>query len=90
MENILKYYEFSDFLSDTSGVFNNNSICYTQLNDTHFLIFEKQNTNYNLYISKYKVIKDIGKTPPEGLQLLAEDYNKSNPAHRLLLKKYLY
>jgi hypothetical protein len=41
MENVFKYYEFTDFFKDESGVFSGNQICFTALNDTHFLIFEK-------------------------------------------------
>jgi len=53
MENIFKYYEFSDFFLDVSGVFSENEISYSVLNETHFLIFEKKNSSYNLYVSKY-------------------------------------
>jgi len=42
MENILKYYQFSAFKKDESGIFSGNEISYSILNDTHFLIFEKK------------------------------------------------
>ncbi|WP_439128409.1 hypothetical protein [Polaribacter sp.] len=89
MENILKYYEFSDFFKDTSNTFSGNEISYTTLNETHFLIFEKQNTIYNLYVSKYKSKKDIGLKPPEILETVVTDYNKSISEHRIALRKYL-
>ena len=49
MENVFKYFEFSDFIKDTSGAFSGSEICFTVLNETHFLIFEKNNSIYNLF-----------------------------------------
>ncbi|MEN8776590.1 MAG: hypothetical protein ABF263_01345 [Polaribacter sp.] len=89
MENILKYYEFSDFFKDNSNTFSGNTISYTTLNATHFLIFEKENNTYNLYVSKYQSKKDIGLKPPEILETVVVDYNKSIPEHRIALRKYL-
>lgn len=90
MENVFKYYEFSEFFTDTSEKFSGNQICHTELNSTHFLIFEKDNGTYNLYVSKYKSVNDIGIHPPEILEVLVKDYNKSNPEHRAMIKQYLY
>lgn len=89
MENVLKYYEFSEFFKDNSETFNGNEIAYTELNETHFLIFEKNNATYNLYVSKYKQQKDIGVKPPEILEILVENYDKSIPEHRIAIKQYL-
>ncbi|MDD7913459.1 hypothetical protein [Polaribacter ponticola] len=44
MENVFKYYEFSLFKKDESGSFSGNDIAFTELNSTHFLIFEKKIT----------------------------------------------
>ena len=88
MENIFKYYEFSAFFLDTSGVFYGNEISFTELNYTHFLIFENRNSSYYLYVSKYQQKKDIGVSKPEILELLVENYNKSIPAHRIAIKQY--
>jgi hypothetical protein len=77
MENVFKYYEFSDFLKDTSNSFSGNDISFSELNATHFLIFEKKQTAYNLYVSKYSNKKDIGHEAPEILELLVENYDKS-------------
>ena len=88
MENIFKYYEFSVFFLDISGVFYGNEISFTELNDTHFLIFENRNSSYYLYVSKYQQKKDIGVSKPEILELLVENYNKSIPAHRIAIKQY--
>ncbi|RSC95987.1 hypothetical protein [Tenacibaculum singaporense] len=90
MENIFRYYEFSDFLKDSSGTFQENEISFSELNKEHFLIFEKKELQYNLYVSKYNSKKDIGKEPPEILELLVENYDKSIPEHRIVLRKYLY
>ena len=90
MINILKYYEFSDFFKDESGAFFGNEISYTELNSQHFLIFEKLNDTYNLYVSKYKAKKDVGFQSPEIVELLVKDYDKSIPSHRIAIKKYLY
>mgnify|MGYP000026481121 CR=1 FL=1 len=90
MENVFKYYEFSDFFEDTSSSFSGNLISYTELNATHFLIFEKNEDAYNLYVSRYTHKKEIGVNPPEILELLVENYDKSIPAHRLLIKQYLH
>ncbi|CAM1368596.1 conserved hypothetical protein [Tenacibaculum sediminilitoris] len=90
MENIFKYYEFSVFFKDNSGVFQENEISFSELNKEHFLIFEKNKSEYNLYVSKYSSKKNIGKEQPEILELLVENYNKSIPEHRIILKKYLY
>lgn len=89
MENIFKYYEFSEFFNDNSDAFSGNEIAFTELNATHFLIFELENENYNLYVSKYLSKKDIGVKPPEILELLVKNYDKSIPEHRLTIKQYL-
>jgi len=89
MENVFKYYEFSTFFLDTSDTFSGNEICFTELNETHFLIFEKKNIAYNLYVSRYQSKKDIGVKSPEILEILVENYDKSIPAHRIAIKQYL-
>ncbi|WP_445758045.1 hypothetical protein [Polaribacter sp.] len=88
MENIFKYYQFSDFLTDASGAFSSNEICFSELNDTHFLIFEKTENTYNLFVSKYKNKKEIGTKSPEILEILVRNYDKSIPEHRNALKQY--
>ena len=94
MENVFKYYEFSDFFLDKSNTFSGNEIAFTELNSEHFLIFEKniQNKleNYSLYVSKYTSKKEIGVKPPLILELLVDNYDKSIPEHRLKIKQYLY
>ncbi|AUC15959.1 hypothetical protein BTO06_12705 [Tenacibaculum sp. SZ-18] len=90
MENVLRYYEFSDFFQDKSGAFKGCEISYTELNSEHFLIFTKKNETYDLYVSKYSSEKEIGLKLPEILELLMEDYDKSIPEHRVILRKYLY
>ena len=89
MENVLKYYEFSTFFKDNSNSFSGNEISYSELNSTHFLIFEIKEDTYNLYVSKYVHKNEIGVKPPEILELLIEDYDKSIPEHRLAIKQYL-
>lgn len=89
MENVLKYYEFSAFKEDLSKAFFGNEIAFSEINDTHFLIFEIKDKKYNLYVSKFKHKTDIGVKPPEILELLVENYNKSIPEHRLAIKQYL-
>ena len=89
MENVFKYYEFSDFFKDVSDSFSGNEIAFSELNATHFLIFEKNKNNYNLYVSKYHQKKDIANKPPEILELLVENYDKSLPEHRIAIKQYL-
>ena len=90
MENVFKYYEFSAFFLDESDTFSGNEISFTELNDTHFLIFEKTNSTYNLYVSRYKHKNEIGSKSPEILELLVESYDKSIPEHRLMIKQYLH
>lgn len=90
MENVLRYYEFSDFFEDKSGAFEGNEISYTELNSEHFLIFTKNNETYDLYVSKYSSEKEVGRKPPEILELLRKNYDKSIPEHRVILRKYLY
>lgn len=89
MENIFKYYEFSIFFTDTSSIFSGNEICFSVLNNQHFLIFEKKDCNYNLYVSKYSSKNEIGVKAPEILELLVKNYDKSKPKHRIILRKYL-
>ncbi len=89
MENVLRYYEFTDFFKDTSGAFSNNEICYTILNEEHFLIFEKVEEQYNLYVSKYKSEKEVGKQVPLILEIVVTNYDKSLPEHRIALRQYL-
>ena len=89
MENVFKYFEFSSFFKDSSNTFSGNEIAYTELNAEHFLIFEKENDSYHLYVSKYKNRKEIGKSSPEILELLVRDYDKSNSKHRVAIRRYL-
>ncbi|QXP72564.1 hypothetical protein H0I31_02355 [Tenacibaculum sp. AHE15PA] len=89
MENVFRYYEFSDFIKDESEAFSGNEICFTILNEEHFLIFEKNKETYNLYVSRYKSKKEVGLKPPEILELLINDYDKSLPEHRIILRKYV-
>lgn len=89
MENVYKYYEFSTFIKDESTAFSGNEICYTELNDTHFLIFEQTKTQLNLYVAKYNKKSEIGVKQPEILEMLVNNYDKSLPEHRLAIKQYL-
>ena len=89
MENIFKYFDFSPFKKDDSNAFNGNQISFTELNAQHFLIFEKKQDIFNLYVSKYSKKEDIGNKPPEILELLVTNYDKSNSEHRVALRRYL-
>jgi hypothetical protein len=89
MENVFKYFEFSDFFKDESGMFSGNEICFTVLNETHFLIFEKINNTYNLHVSKYNNKVEIGVKAALILELVVENYNKSLPEHRIAMRQYL-
>ena len=89
MENILKYYQFSSFRKDESSTFHNNEIAYTSLNNTHFLVFEKQEIHFNLYVARYGSEKEIGSKAPELLELVVANYDKSKPEHRIALRQYL-
>ncbi|MDB2633263.1 hypothetical protein N9Y20_03130 [Flavobacteriaceae bacterium] len=89
MENIFRYFDFSPFIKDQSNAFNGNEISFTELNSKHFLIFEKEQDIFNLYVSKYSKKSDIGNNPAEILELLVSDYDKSNPEHRIALRRYL-
>ena len=89
MENIFKYFDFSPFKKDDSNAFNGNQISYTELNAQHFLIFEKEQDIFNLYVSKYSKKSDIGNKSPEILELLVTNYDKSNSQHRVALRRYL-
>lgn len=88
MENVLKYYEFSPFKKDVSQTFHGNEISYSELNETHFLIFERSNDIYNLYVSRYDHKKEIGVKPPAIIELLIENYDKSIPEHRIAIRRY--
>jgi len=89
MENIFKYFDFSPFKKDDSNAFNGNQISFTELNAQHFLIFEKEQDIFNLYVSKYSKKADIGNKSPEILELLVTNYDKSNSEHRVALRRYL-
>ena len=89
MENIFKYFDFSPFKNDDSNAFNGNQISFTELNAQHFLIFEKEQDIFNLYVSKYSKKSDIGNKSPEILELLVTNYDKSNSQHRVALRRYL-
>ena len=88
MENVLKYFEFTSFFKDQSGAFSYHEIAFTELNSQHFLIFEKVEETYNLYVSKYENKKAIGNEQPEILELIISDYDKSNPSHRVAIRRY--
>lgn len=87
MENVLKYFEFSDFLKDNSQTFTG-EIAYSELNSQHFMVFEKKDNQYDLYVTRFKNKGQIGKQAPEIFELLVEDYDKSNPAHRIAIRRY--
>ncbi|WP_298767579.1 hypothetical protein [uncultured Polaribacter sp.] len=89
MDTILDYFEFSDFFTDKSEAFSGNEIAIRALNETHFLIFEKENEQFNLYVSRYVHKKDVGKNKPEILELVVKNYKKSLPEHRIALRKYI-
>jgi hypothetical protein len=40
-------------------------------------------------VSKYSKKSDIGNKQPEILELLVTNYDKSNPEHRIALRRYL-
>ncbi|NVK53287.1 MAG: hypothetical protein HWD85_10170 [Flavobacteriaceae bacterium] len=88
MTNIFLYYNFGAFFKDESGAFNHHEICFSELNAKHFLVFEKNNDVYNLYVSKFSSKKAIGKEKPEIVELLVKEYNKSLPEHRIILRRY--
>ncbi|MEQ6122996.1 hypothetical protein AAON49_02200 [Pseudotenacibaculum sp. MALMAid0570] len=88
MENVFKYFEFSSFLKDESDTFSGNEIAFSELNSEHFLIFEKEKESYNLYVSKYASKKEIGKSSPEIVERIVTNYDKSNPAHRIAIRRY--
>ncbi|WP_171032363.1 hypothetical protein [Polaribacter aestuariivivens] len=89
MDNVLDYFEFSSFFKDTSNSFSGNDIAFRELNETHFLIFEKNDLKYNLYVSKFAHKNDIGKKKPDILELVVRDYDKSISEHRIALRQYL-
>ena len=89
MENVFKYSEFSSFFKDESSSFSGNEIALSELNSKHFLIFEKEEEQYNLCVSKYKNKSEVGRKPPEILELIIKDYDKSNPVHRVAIRRYL-
>ena len=88
MTNVFLYYNFTPFFKDESDSFSGNDICFSELNSEHFLIFEKNGDNYNLYVSKYQSKKDIGKSKPEILEMLVKNYDKSIPEHRIAIRRY--
>ena len=88
MTNVFLYYDFNSFFKDTSDVFSGNEICYSQLNEEHFLIFEKENEKYNLYVSKYNSKNEVGVKPPLIKELIIENYDKSIPEHRVAIRRY--
>lgn len=90
MDIVLDYYGFSSFFNDSSGVFSNHKISYLALNKQHVLVFELTAENkYNLHVAKYLQLDDVGKKSPEIIETIVEDYNKSNPEHRLALRAYV-
>ena len=88
MTNVFLYYDFTSFFKDESDSFSGNDICFSELNSEHFMVFEKNGENYNLYISKYQSKNEVGKSKPEILELLVENYDKSIPAHRIAIRRY--
>lgn len=88
MTNVFLYFDFKPFFKDASGAFSENEICFSQLNSEHFLIFEKKEDNYNLYVSKYASKNEIGVKPPEILEVLVENYDKNIPEHRIAIRRY--
>ena len=88
MTNVFLYYDFGSFFKDASNTFSGNEICCSELNPEHFLIFEKNNNNYNLYVSKYNSKKEVGINKPIILEMIIENYDKSIPAHRIAIRRY--
>lgn len=88
MENIFRYYEFSPFEEDQSGFFSGHPVSYSQLNDTHYLIFEKEGDAYHLHVARFADSKNIKNKAPELLETLVRNYDKGIPEHRVILKRY--
>ena len=88
MTNVFLYYGFNSFFKDESTTFSGNEICYAELNSEHFLIFEKDNDAYHLYVSKFNSKKEIGVNAPIILEKLIENYDKSIPEHRIAIRRY--
>lgn len=87
MTNVFLYYNFSPFFQDNSGAFSS-EICFSELNSEHFLIFEKDNNVYNLYVTKFESKNAIGKKKPVILEMLVKNYDKSIAEHRVALRRY--
>ena len=88
MTNVFLYYDFKPFFKDESTVFSGNQICYSELNSAHFLIFENNDENFNLYVSKFNSKNEIGKKKPLILEMLIENYDKSISEHRVAIRRY--
>ncbi|MDG1039455.1 MAG: hypothetical protein P8H13_00250 [Polaribacter sp.] len=88
MTNVFLYYDFNSFFKDASDTFSGNDICFSELNAEHFLIFEKNGEHYNLYVSKYKSKKEVGKKKPIILEMIIQNYDKSIPEHRVAIRRY--
>ena len=88
MTNVFLYYNFTPFFKDESDSFLGNDICFSELNSEHFMVFEKIENRYNLYISKYNSKNEIGKVAPQILEVLVENYDKSIPEHRIAIRRY--
>jgi len=84
MENVLKYFEFGDFIDDKSNTFSG-EIAFSELNSEHFMVFEKVGEQYDLYLTKYRNKNEIGKLAPEIFELLVKNYDKSKPEHRIAI-----
>ena len=88
MTNVFLYYGFNSFFNDESPAFSGNELCYAELTAEHFLIFEKKDNTYHLYVSKFNSKKEIGVNTPMILEKLVENYDKSIPEHRIAIRRY--
>ncbi len=87
MEQLLDYYDFSDFRKDESLFFD--TISFSSIKDDLYLVIEKKEEMYHIHFTSYSNQNDIGKVKPLGLNTLIEDFKIDNNQHRKIIQQYL-
>lgn len=87
MEQFLNYYNFSAFFKDESSFFK--TIAFSWIKDDLYIVLEQTEDIYIIHFTSYKSKKDIGKTKPDGLNTLIEDFKLDNNEHRKIVQQYL-
>ncbi|MDO6803270.1 hypothetical protein Q4595_12500 [Wenyingzhuangia sp. 1_MG-2023] len=87
MEQLLDYYNFSEFQKDESLFFD--TISFSWIKDNLYIILEKKEDRYYVHFTSYDEKNHIGKQKPTGINTLIDDFQIDDNDHRKTIQQYL-